>query len=133
MRNDNLSSIFLLSKPEISTLRDLCSCYALWTIENNMGDFIEAGAIDVGMEGPSTVRAELQKLCSRLRKECVSLVDSFHFTDEYLDSTIGRYDGYVYDALYEAALEEPMNASDVVPEAFPFIKKTIVVSPVARL
>ncbi len=125
--------VLLLSKPEISTLRDLCSCYALWTIENNIGDFMEAGAIDVGKKGPSAVRNELKRLCSSLRKECVSLVDSFYFTDEYLDSTIGRYDGHIYDALYEAALEEPLNASDIVLETLPFIKKCIGVSPVSRL
>ncbi len=125
--------ILILSKPEISTLRDMCSCYAMWIIDSNMGDFIEARAINMEMDGPSAARNELKRLCLSLRKECVSLVDSFYFTDEYLNSSIGRYDGHVYDALYETALEEPMNASDVVLEAMPFIRKLIGVSPVARL
>ncbi len=125
-------SYSLLSKPEISTLRDLCSCYALWTIENNIGDFMETGAIDV-VKGPFAVRNELKRICSRIRKDCVSLVDSFYFTDEYLDSTIGRYDGHVYDALYEAVLDEPLNSSDVVLETLPYIKRCVGVSPVSRL
>ncbi len=105
----------------------------MWIIDNNMGDFIEARAINMELDGPSAVRNELKRLCSSLRKECVSLVDSFYFTDEYLNSSIGKYNGHVYDALYESALEEPLNASNVVLEAFPFIKKLVRVSPVARL
>jgi len=44
-----------------------------------------------------------------LRPDAVALVDSFGFDDEQLQSTLGRHDGNVYEAIYEAAKQNPLN------------------------
>ena len=49
----------------------------------------------------------------QVRPNAVALVDSFSYTDHYLGSILGRYDGNVYPKLYEAAWEDPLNDSDV--------------------
>ncbi len=44
-----------------------------------------------------------------IRNECVTLVDAFDLPDNVLNSTIGRYDGKVYEALYLGAKNAQMN------------------------
>jgi len=52
-------------------------------------------------------------LLERLRPNVVALVDAFDFTDEYLQSILGRYDGQVYENLYKWAAASPLNATQV--------------------
>jgi acyl-CoA oxidase len=53
----------------------------------------------------------------QLRPNVVALVDAFNYTDHYLSSVLGRYDGNVYPALYEQAWKDPLNES-VVPDGY---------------
>lgn len=39
-------------------------------------------------------------------------MDAFDFPDSILNSAIGRYDGNVYESLYESALKAPLNQRD---------------------
>merc|ERR1739848_343254 len=63
--------------------------------------------------------SKLLRLCHRrvkdllceLRPDAVALVDGFGFTDAELKSTLGRYDGNVYEAIYKEALKSPLNQS----------------------
>lgn len=48
------------------------------------------------------------------RKEAVPLVDAFDNRDELLCSVLGRYDGDVYNHLYQWALKCPRNTSEVI-------------------
>ena len=41
----------------------------------------------------------------------MALVDAWDFHDKALNSTIGRYDGNVYEAQYMAAVKSPLNSS----------------------
>ena len=41
----------------------------------------------------------------------MTLVDALGFDDEQLKSTLGRYDGNVYEAIYEEAKLSPLNQS----------------------
>ena len=49
----------------------------------------------------------------QIRPQAVPLVDAFEFTDHILDSCLGRYDGRVYEALYDWAKKSPLNQSEV--------------------
>lgn len=53
------------------------------------------------------------ELLAALRKNAVALVDAFDFTDRLLGSVLGRYDGQVYENLYNWALNSPMNKTQV--------------------
>ena len=44
-----------------------------------------------------------------LRPDACALVDAWDFPDRVLNSTIGRYDGNVYEAQYQAAAESPVS------------------------
>ena len=46
---------------------------------------------------------------NELRPDAVALVDAFDYPDKVLKSTIGRYDGNVYEALFDAAKKSTLN------------------------
>ena len=50
-------------------------------------------------------------LLSEIRPDAVPLVDAFGFLDLQLKSTLGRFDGNVYEAIYNEAKKNPLNGS----------------------
>lgn len=58
----------------------------------------------------------------QVRPNAVALVDSFNYTDHYLGSVLGRYDGNVYPKLYETAWKDPLNDSVVTDGYVEYIK-----------
>lgn len=44
-----------------------------------------------------------------IRPNAVGIVDGFDLSDDILRSTLGAYDGNVYERLYEEAQKSPMN------------------------
>jgi hypothetical protein len=60
------------------------------------------------------VYAEITRLMGAIRPDAIALCDSFGFTDHHLKSTIGRYDGNVYEAIYDEAKKSPLNVQHMV-------------------
>ena len=50
---------------------------------------------------------------SLCRPEAVTLVDAFDYSDYNLNSALGRYDGNVYEDLFERAQVSPLNEHQV--------------------
>lgn len=63
----------------------------------------------------SMVDEGVSQILDELRPDVVSLVDAFDMPDGVLNSTIGRHDGNVYEALFEAAVNAPLNKSPNTP------------------
>lgn len=101
--------------PELHlVLQKLQNLFALYYIEENLGEFTEAGyfsATQVAM-----VRAKVRQLLEEVRPDAIPLVDAFNISDYELHSALGRYDGKVYEALFEMAQQEPLNKEEVVSE-----------------
>ncbi|KAL9246857.1 hypothetical protein vseg_020344 [Gypsophila vaccaria] len=93
-------------------LQTLCSIYALSLVNKHLGDFLATDCI-TPMQG-SLVQDLLRSLFSKVRPNAVALVDAFNHTDHFLGSTLGRYDGNVYAKLYEEAMKDPMNETEVL-------------------
>lgn len=55
----------------------------------------------------------IKQLLSQLRPNAVALVDAFDFHDNRLKSVLGRYDGNVYENLFEWARRSPLNSTEV--------------------
>jgi len=53
------------------------------------------------------------ELLKELRPNAVALVDAFDYPDRLLNSCLGRYDGNVYEALYEYAKDSTLNQHQV--------------------
>jgi hypothetical protein len=62
----------------------------------------------------NVVENTVLQLLAALRPNSVALVDAFDFTDRLLGSVLGRYDGQVYENLYNWALNSPLNKTQVI-------------------
>ncbi|KAI3792933.1 hypothetical protein L2E82_06826 [Cichorium intybus] len=93
------------------SLEVLCYVYALFLLHKHQGDFLATGYLTPKQS--ALANDQLRTLYSKVRPNAIALVDSFSYTDHYLGSILGRYDGNVYPKLYEAAWKDPLNDSDV--------------------
>ena len=55
----------------------------------------------------------------------MSIVDSFDIPDRSLLSTLGSYDGRVYERMMEVAKQSPLNDSDVTDAYHKYIKPAL--------
>ncbi|KAF2586585.1 hypothetical protein F2Q70_00035328, partial [Brassica cretica] len=108
-------------------LNNLCYIYALHILHKHLGDFLSNNSITP--KQASLANDQLRSLYSQVRPNAVALVDAFNYTDHYLNSVLGRYDGNVYPKLFEEAWKDPLNDS-VVPDGYqeyirPLIKQQL--------
>jgi len=83
---------------------------AFFAITNILDGQQWAGLLD--FEEVSQAEMACVELCTKLRPNAVALVDAFDFPDRVLNSDLGRYDGNVYEALYDFARTSDMNARE---------------------
>lgn len=113
-----------LQSPSISSELDpatlvlmhkLFRLYALHTLEQESADFFTSSAVTVQQIRLARTKAVMQ-LLEDIRPHAVRLVDSWSFPDWQLNSSLGRYDGKVYeDMFYRAAELNPLNKRIVDP------------------
>ncbi|KAL3737952.1 hypothetical protein ACJRO7_019473 [Eucalyptus globulus] len=96
-------------------LQTLCSVYVLHLLHKHQGDFLSTGCVTP--KQAALANEQLRSLYSQVRPNAIALVDAFNYTDHYLGSVLGRYDGNVYPKLYEEAWKDPLNDS-VVPDGY---------------
>ncbi|EEF37074.1 peroxisomal acyl-coenzyme A oxidase 1 [Ricinus communis] len=96
-------------------LQILCYMYALNLLHKHQGDFLSTGCITP--KQASLANDQLRSLYSQVRPNAIALVDAFNYTDHYLGSVLGCYDGNVYPKLYEEAWKDPLNDS-VIPDGY---------------
>lgn len=89
-----------------SVLSKLCALLACSLISENQFSGV------ISFSQLRLVRKEITKLLKLLRPDAVALVDSFDFPDRVLCSAIGKYDGNVYEHLFEAAKGSELNQVD---------------------
>ena len=62
------------------------------------------------------VNERIKELLTAIRPDAVALVDAFDFQDVTLGSVLGRYDGNVYENMFEWAKKSPLNKTEVKKE-----------------
>lgn len=67
----------------------------------------------------------MRNLLVEVRPESVALADAFNFSDYWLNSAIGGYDGKVYETMYEWVKHSPFNKSEVPPGYEEYLKPLI--------
>uniref|UniRef100_A0A4W4E8Y7 Acyl-coenzyme A oxidase n=1 Tax=Electrophorus electricus TaxID=8005 RepID=A0A4W4E8Y7_ELEEL len=92
-----------------SALSSLALLYALHGVANNSGDFLQVLTINA----LSQVTQRMKALLAEIRLNAVALVDAFDYHDEMLNSVLGRYDGNVYESMFEWAKRSPLNRTEV--------------------
>ncbi|XP_023828345.1 peroxisomal acyl-coenzyme A oxidase 1 isoform X1 [Salvelinus sp. IW2-2015] len=103
-----------------SVLSTLALLYALQGIQQHSGDFLQTGLLSVPQL--SQVSQRLKELLAQLRPNAVALVDAFDYCDEMLNSVLGRYDGNVYEHMFEWARRSPLNKTEVHESYHKYLK-----------
>ncbi|KAK5110250.1 hypothetical protein LTR62_006103 [Meristemomyces frigidus] len=97
-----------------SHLTTLFRLFALHTMDHSARDFFKAAAVsDSDLD---QLPAKIQDLMTQIRPHAVRLVDSWKIPDFLLDSALGRYDGKVYEDLFNRAHRlNPLNEETFNP------------------
>ncbi|KAF9998566.1 Peroxisomal acyl-coenzyme A oxidase 1 [Entomortierella chlamydospora] len=90
-----------ISKGYLPVLKMLAELHGLHRLIEKSGDFTEDGY--VSRDQVVWCRERRDQLVDLLRYEIVGLVDAFDLSDNQLNSALGRYDGRVYESLYDWA------------------------------
>ncbi|XP_078081425.1 peroxisomal acyl-coenzyme A oxidase 1 isoform X1 [Mustelus asterias] len=101
-------------------LSTLCLMYALYGISKNSGDFLHAGILSDPQI--SQVHQRVKELLAVIRPNAVALVDAFDYPDAVLASVLGRYDGNVYEHMFEWAKKSPLNKTEVHKSFHKYLK-----------
>ncbi|KAL3630055.1 acyl-coenzyme A oxidase [Castilleja foliolosa] len=96
-------------------LEALFGIYSLSLLHKHQGDFL--GTSYLTPKQAALANDHLRSLYTKVRPNAIALVDAFNYSDHFLSSILGRYDGNVYPKLYEAAWKDPLNES-VVPDGY---------------
>ncbi|XP_059058432.1 probable peroxisomal acyl-coenzyme A oxidase 1 [Achroia grisella] len=103
-----------------AVMEQLCTLYLLyWSLERT-GELLRYTSLSENdLFG---LQQRYEKLLALIRPNAVGLVDAFDLRDEILNSTLGAYDGRVYERLMEEALKSPLNAEPVNSSFHKYIK-----------
>ena len=116
--------------PFAAVLADQRDLFALWWIQERLGEFYESGYLSSAAQAES-IREGVRARLASIRPNAVALCDAWGHTDFALNSALGRYDGQYINALWTAAQGDvnPMNR-DVVDPSF---EESLKAMRVARL
>ncbi|OCK80888.1 acyl-CoA oxidase [Lepidopterella palustris CBS 459.81] len=104
-----------LDPETLALMHKLFRLYALNTLEQESSEFYTSGATTVRQIVLARTNT-VMKLLKEIRPHAVRLVDAWDFPDWQLDSSLGRYDGRVYEDMFHRASElNPLNAITVDP------------------
>ncbi|EPQ32450.1 uncharacterized protein PFL1_00646 [Pseudozyma flocculosa PF-1] len=100
----------LNSKPALRQIvQKIFLLFACHTMEQEGADFLASGYIDGAQF--HLLGSKVQEIMAELRPNAIALVDSFAVPDYLLNSSLGRSDGNVYEALFDFAIREPLNSA----------------------
>ncbi|OAA34124.1 acyl-coenzyme A oxidase 1 [Metarhizium rileyi] len=106
-----------LDSPTTTMLRSLFHLFALHYLQSHASDFFTSGASTVRQIQLARTKRTLS-LLKEIRPHAVKLVDAWNFHDWTLDSSLGRYDGRVYEDMFHRASEvNPLN--DITFDPYP--------------
>ncbi|CAG9117949.1 unnamed protein product [Plutella xylostella] len=100
------------SSPELRpVLQQLLELYAAYWALEKTSDLLQYTPIT----GDDITELQIwyEELLTKIRPNAVGLVDAFDIRDDILQSTLGAYDGRVYERLFEEAQKAPLNAEPV--------------------
>ncbi|XP_053957915.1 probable peroxisomal acyl-coenzyme A oxidase 1 [Anastrepha ludens] len=92
-------------------LMQLAELFILEFCLTSLGDILLAFPLNAHQVDEMKTRYE--RLLADLRPNAVAVVDGFDFDDRVLGSTLGCYDGRVYERLMEEARKSPLNQATV--------------------
>ena len=100
--------------PELATIFSrLTTLFGLERMHATLGPLLADGHLQP--RHAAIIDSARTALLRELRPDAVALVDAFELPDAFLNSAIGRKDGDVYEALFRAAQQSPLNRMPTPP------------------
>ncbi|ROW05699.1 hypothetical protein VMCG_05160 [Cytospora schulzeri] len=96
-----------LDSETVPVLHMLFKLFALHTLEKEASEFFASAATTI--KQIALARKQVMKLLEEVRPHAVKLVDSWKFPDWQLDSSLGKYDGNVYEDMFFRTSLNPLN------------------------
>uniref|UniRef100_A0A7S2R0K5 Acyl-CoA oxidase C-terminal domain-containing protein n=1 Tax=Eucampia antarctica TaxID=49252 RepID=A0A7S2R0K5_9STRA len=109
---------------EKNVMMDLALLFGLFWMEKDMSDFVEDNYMNE--KEADIIRSSVLKMLDQVRPNAVALADAWDFSDFRLRSTLGRYDGNVYQAIIESSKKDSLNATEPGPGYEQHLKRLIV-------
>ncbi|XP_050419346.1 peroxisomal acyl-coenzyme A oxidase 1 [Patella vulgata] len=101
-------------------LQAMCQLYTVYLLLQNSGEFMQDGFV-TGQQ-VEVLNSKLLDLLSEIRPNAVAIVDGFDIPDAMLASALGRFDGQVYEALYQYARNSKLNKTEVSDAYYKHLK-----------
>ncbi|QYT01820.1 Acyl-coenzyme A oxidase [Trichoderma simmonsii] len=112
---DQITNLQNFGQETINVMWDLYTLFALFTMQKNALEFIQTET--VSLDQLNVVPDRIFELMRRIRPHAVRLVDVWALPDYLLDSSLGRYDGRVYEDMFHRAHDlNPLNRITVNPD-----------------
>ncbi|XP_053611144.1 probable peroxisomal acyl-coenzyme A oxidase 1 [Plodia interpunctella] len=109
------------SSPEVKVvMAHLNTLYLYyWTLEKT-GDLLRFSSLSE--DDIHSLQQRYEELLALIRPNAVGLVDAFDLRDDVLKSTLGAYDGRVYERIVEEAFKSPLNSKPVDESFHKYLK-----------
>ncbi|KAG0032989.1 hypothetical protein BGZ81_009661 [Podila clonocystis] len=91
----------------LAAIRSVYHLHVFYTMETELGEFLEDGYFSPVQA--QWVRQGLKDALKAVRPNAVGFSDCFGFTDKFLNSALGSYDGRAYERLAAMTEREPLN------------------------
>ncbi|KAF9167014.1 hypothetical protein DFQ26_006149 [Actinomortierella ambigua] len=105
--NNNNSSNKEKELALLAAVRSLFYLHVFWTMETELAEFLEDGYLS--SQQAAWVRQAYKDSLARVRPNAVGFSDAFGFSDTFLNSALGSYDGRAYARLAAMTELEPLN------------------------
>ncbi|KAL6818043.1 acyl-CoA oxidase [Trichoderma sp. SZMC 28013] len=113
--HDQVTNLQNFGQETINVMWDLYTLFALFTMQNNALEFIQTETVSLNQL--DEVPGRILELMRRIRPHAVRLVDVWALPDYLLDSSLGRYDGRVYEDMFHRAHDlNPLNRITINPD-----------------
>ncbi|XP_047019172.1 probable peroxisomal acyl-coenzyme A oxidase 1 [Helicoverpa zea] len=119
--NEDMTRAMKSMSPQLAeVMGQLIELYAVFWALERVGDLLQYTSIS--NTDVVNLRTRYEQLLRQIRPNAVGLVDAFDIIDELLQSTLGAYDGRVYERLMKEALKSPLNAEPVNQSFHKYLK-----------
>ncbi|KAF9312334.1 hypothetical protein BGZ91_006559 [Linnemannia elongata] len=98
----------------LAAIRSVYNLHVFYTLETELAEFLEDGYFSP--EQAAWTRQALKDSLKSVRPNAVGFADCFGFTDKFLNSALGSYDGRAYERMAEMTEYEPLNGKEMTDE-----------------
>ena len=97
-----------------AAVRSVYDLHVFYTMETELAEFLEDGYFSP--QQARWCRQAVKDALREVRPNAVGFADCFGFSDQFLNSALGSYDGRAYERMAEMTELEPLNSKEMTDE-----------------